>query len=71
MRFRTRVRTSWLELSAALMTAGACTVGPNYKRPPTIAPDEFRGRAPGTVVDARSFADESWTTVFEDEVLRS
>ena len=68
---RSRTRNAKLAgVVAALITAAACTVGPNYKRPPATAPDEFRGRAPGTVVDARSLADESWTTVFEDDVLR-
>ena len=32
----------WLAL-AALAAAPACTAGPNYKRPPVVAPDEFRG----------------------------
>jgi outer membrane protein, multidrug efflux system len=53
------------------MLASACTVGPNYKRPPVTMPDMFRSQAPdvggaGTV----SLADERWSTVFDDEVLQ-
>jgi outer membrane protein, multidrug efflux system len=57
----------------ALLIAGAataCTTGPNYKRPVTTAPDQFRGRSTDATADARSIADEPWATVFDDEVLR-
>jgi len=48
----------------------ACTTGENYKRPVTTAPDEFRGRPADAPHDARTIADEPWTTVFDDDVLR-
>jgi multidrug efflux system outer membrane protein len=54
----------------AVFTA-ACTVGPNYKRPPVTAPEVFRSQLPiaGAARDV-SLADERWSTVFDDEVLR-
>lgn len=64
-RLRVRALTTLLTIAAA-----ACTVGPNYKRPVTVAPDEFRGRAPDPPADARSLGDEPWVTIFEDDVLR-
>lgn len=60
---------------AALVTLSAlvagCTVGPNYKRPPVVAPDAYRGAVPapdGTA--AKSLADENWSEIFQDEPLR-
>jgi multidrug efflux system outer membrane protein len=51
--------------------AAACTVGPNYKRPPVISPDAFRSQAPATGVALDvSIADQRWTTVFDDEALQ-
>jgi outer membrane protein, multidrug efflux system len=54
----------------AVFTA-ACTVGPNYKRPPVITPEVFRSQTPASGVAREvSLADERWSTVFDDEVLR-
>jgi multidrug efflux system outer membrane protein len=53
---------------AAIAAAPACVTGPNYKRPPVVTPGEFRGGA--AAPDAVSIADQTWTTVFDDEVLR-
>ena len=52
----------------SLVTQG-CMTGPNYQRPPVVAPDAFRGvdAAPG----ATSLADERWSALFEDEVLQT
>ena len=53
------------------MLASACTVGPNYKRPPVKMPDVFRSQTQDSGVARQvSFADERWSTVFDDEVLR-
>jgi multidrug efflux system outer membrane protein len=51
--------------------AAACTVGPNYKRPPVTMPDGFRSQM-ATAGDARnmSIADQRWSTVFDDEALQ-
>src|SRR4051794_6863300 len=57
-------------LIAASLTAG-CTVGPDYKRPPVVAPGTFRGAesaAAGT--PTTSFAVERWVDVFQDDSLR-
>ena len=53
---------------AAIAAAPACVAGPNYKRPPVVTPGEFRGGAP--TPDPVSIGDQTWTTVFDDEVLR-
>jgi multidrug efflux system outer membrane protein len=53
------------------ITATACTVGPNYKRPPVTMPDAFRGQAQSSAVAREvSLADERWSTVFDDEALQ-
>jgi multidrug efflux system outer membrane protein len=52
----------------ALLLVG-CTVGPDYKRPPIVAPSTFRGdtAAPGA---AESLADLAWWKLFRDETLQ-
>jgi outer membrane protein, multidrug efflux system len=54
-------------LGAALMLA-SCTMGPNYKRPVTQVPVDFRG-AEGPAVP-QSLADLNWFDLFEDDVLK-
>lgn len=56
-----------LALLAALVLA-ACTVGPNYRRPPVPIPDNFYG-ANGPA-EAASLADTAWFDVFRDPVLK-
>jgi multidrug efflux system outer membrane protein len=63
-------------LLTSVLTTG-CTVGPNYKRPPTDVPDAFRGEtAPGpsggrsSPGSPGSFADSNWSSVFQDDVLQ-
>ncbi len=65
---RFRALALFLGLSATL--ASACLVGPDYKRPPTDAPDVFRDDQVGAPA-ATSIADEPWTQVFPDGVLQS
>src|SRR6185295_2755171 len=57
-------------LAAAL--ACACTVGPNYNRPPATVPEDFRGLPPDRVgnADSTSLGDQKWWEVFEDETLQ-
>jgi len=57
-------------IAFALFTT-ACTVGPNYNRPPVTAPDVYRGSttAPADAA-AASFADEQWAHVFQDPPLQ-
>jgi multidrug efflux system outer membrane protein len=56
----------------ALLMSG-CKVGPNYKRPVTTTPDQFRGVAPDLSGQAgtQPFAEMHWDTVFQDETLRA
>jgi len=62
-----------LIISLALLLLAACTVGPNYERPKTGIPGDFRGihnAAPGAA-SPESLGDEKWWTVFQDEQLQS
>lgn len=57
-------------LVLALLTTAACTVGPNYKRPPVNVPDTFREIEPTATGPEHSFADQKWWEVFQDEQLQ-
>jgi outer membrane protein, multidrug efflux system len=50
-----------------------CKVGPNYKRPVAVTPDQYRGVAPDLSGQAgtQPFAEMHWETVFQDETLRA
>jgi outer membrane protein, multidrug efflux system len=62
-------RLASLACVAALATA--CTVGPNYKRPPVTMPDAFRSQmANAGAAQNISIADARWSTVFDDEALQ-
>jgi multidrug efflux system outer membrane protein len=64
------VLRSSLAIALALVAA-ACTVGPNYKRPPVSMPDEFRSQVQAANIAREvSLADQRWTTVFDDPVLQ-
>jgi multidrug efflux system outer membrane protein len=49
----------------------ACKVGPNYKRPATTVPDQYRGLAPEASQQAgvQPFAEMQWASVYQDEAL--
>jgi outer membrane protein, multidrug efflux system len=54
-----------------LLPLCACTVGPNYKRPPVDAPGQYRGLPPDTSTQTgEPFAEMQWSAVFQDEVLQ-
>lgn len=55
--------------TAALITLGACAIGPDYQRPELPVPAEHRGML--VPQEARSYADLEWTDVFDDPDLRS
>jgi outer membrane protein, multidrug efflux system len=56
-----------------VLLMSGCKVGPNYKRPVTTTPDQFRGVAPDLSGQAgpQPFAEMHWDTVFQDETLRA
>ena len=66
----TSIRTS--AAIVLLLTVCACKVGPNYKRPATTVPDQYRGLAPDASqqASAQPFADMQWAAVYQDEVLQ-
>ena len=60
-------------ISLSVLWLAACTVGPNYQRPKTDVPGEYRG-APVTTaagVSSESLGDAKWWAVFQDEQLQS
>src|SRR5262249_49196615 len=62
---RARVDRSILAFSA--LRATACSFAPEYKRPDTVTPAEYRFAQPG---EAASFADLPWWQVFKDPTLQ-
>ncbi len=53
----------------AMLALSSCALGPNYKRPPVVAPAVFRGEE-GAAQQA-SIADLPWWEVFNDPALAS
>ncbi len=65
-------RATIVSVTIAALAAGACTVGPNYKRPPVTTPDTFRGAPTGSsATPPASIAEERWHRLFEDEPLQA
>ena len=58
-------------LASMLMLAGACTLGPDYRRPEVSLPTIFRGLDPTAPAEPGSLADLGWWTLFEDEALQA
>ena len=56
----------------AITFIAGCVVGPNYHRPPVNAPSVYRGLTPEEAArnEAKSFADEKWWEVFQDDQLK-
>jgi multidrug efflux system outer membrane protein len=60
------------KISVAILLAlslCACKVGPNYKRPATTIPDQYRGAATPPPA-GEQFGDTKWWAVFQDEELQ-
>lgn len=53
-------------LALLILTLTACTMGPNYKRPATTLPDQFRGQTPATTTP---LAEIKFADLFHDETL--
>ncbi len=47
-----------------------CKVGPDYKRPPVVAPTNWRGSEAGSTAAQESIANVPWWELFKDEQLR-
>jgi outer membrane protein, multidrug efflux system len=56
-----------------VLSVSGCKVGPNYKRPVVVTPDQHRGVAPDLSAQpgTQPFAEMQWDTVFQDEILRA
>jgi len=67
MRGFRRAGRSLLSVSIALSLTG-CLVGPDYKRPETSPPPQFRFATEG--VEQASLADLKWFELFQDDALR-
>jgi multidrug efflux system outer membrane protein len=65
------MRTKLILAIAFLLSLCACTVGPNYKRPPVTVPDQYRGALPPPTPTAQSFGEMKWWAVFQDTALES
>jgi outer membrane protein, multidrug efflux system len=68
----TRTRTRAVVLLASIIGACGCAVGPNYKRPKVDTPAVYRGLTPEEAAnpDTKSFAEQKWFDVFQDEQLK-
>ncbi len=55
-----------VSVGIALMTLSSCAVGPNYKRPQVVLPDQFHN---GPAPSAASLADTKWQNLFNDPAL--
>jgi outer membrane protein, multidrug efflux system len=53
-----------------VLFVSGCKVGPNYKRPATTVPDQYRG-APTPEPTGEQFGDMKWWAVFQDEALQN
>jgi len=67
----TGARVAWRGLGIAALTTflAGCLVGPDYQRPETDSPAQYRF-APPEVLDRASVADLAWFDLFQDEALR-
>jgi multidrug efflux system outer membrane protein len=54
-----------------VLSACACKVGPNYSRPATTVPAQYRGLPPEPQPAGPDFGDMKWWTVFQDEALQT
>jgi outer membrane protein, multidrug efflux system len=68
------IDTKRLAALALVVLLSGCKVGPNYKRPVIVTPDQYRGvvapdlsNQPGQ----QPFAEMQWETVFQDETLKA
>ena len=61
------IRSLFAILVPALLAA--CTMGPNYKRPPIEVPSTYRDTAAAATSNSESLADLKWSELFQDPTL--
>jgi len=54
-----------------LLLSTACKLGPNYKRPATTVPEQYRGLAPDQQAGAPSIAETPWASYYQDQALQA
>lgn len=60
-----------VSLATLLVLSGCgCKLGPNYQRPATTVPAEYRGLPPTPPPAGEQFGDMKWWAVFQDEALQ-
>jgi outer membrane protein, multidrug efflux system len=65
------MRARILTTAILLIPLYGCKVGPNYKRPALLAPDQYRGLAPDLGDQSGApFAEMKWQSVFQDKTLQ-
>jgi multidrug efflux system outer membrane protein len=62
-----RAGRPWILAIGLCMLWAGCAVGPNYKRPPVEAPENFRG---ASTASTNSMADLPWWKIFHDDHLQ-
>jgi outer membrane protein, multidrug efflux system len=68
----TRAGTRAVVLLVSIIGACGCVVGPNYKKPKVDTPGVYRGLTSEEAAkgDTKSFAEQKWWDVFQDEQLK-
>ena len=59
-----------LALALLGLVAAGCTVGPDFRKPESTAPADFRGRGPDYPAGPASLGDLPWWEIFGDPVLQ-
>jgi multidrug efflux system outer membrane protein len=57
-----------LGIALLSLTTAACAVGPDYERPPVVAPQKWRD--PAAATEGPSLANVAWWDLFKDEQLK-
>jgi multidrug efflux system outer membrane protein len=73
LRLQERAMTNLKKFAVILLLlfACACKLGPNYTRPATTVPAEYRGLPPGPQPTGEQFGDMKWWAVFQDDALQN
>jgi multidrug efflux system outer membrane protein len=63
-------RLGWASAFVCCVAALGCKVGPDYERPPVVAPANWRGAQAGNAAAQESIANVPWWEQFKDPQLR-